>query len=83
MTQPADNINVITTRHMSTTVIHNNGVVHNAVDMQTQSTERDDINPANVSQHNPFVYNDIINGEKILPAFDQSCRINADHVSSL
>jgi hypothetical protein len=26
-------------------------------------------------QHNPFVYNNMIYGEKILPAFDQSCRM--------
>jgi hypothetical protein len=42
MTQPADNINIITSRHMSATVIHFNDVVHIAADMQTQSTERDD-----------------------------------------
>ena len=42
MTQPADNINVNTTRHLSTTVIHYNGVVYYAADMQTQDTERHD-----------------------------------------
>ncbi len=29
----------------------------------------------NASQHYPFVYNNMIYGEKILPAFDQSCRM--------
>jgi hypothetical protein len=43
MTQSADNITFITSRHMSTTVIRYNDVVHYAADMQTQSTERDDI----------------------------------------
>ncbi len=37
VTQPADNIKPITTRHMSKTVTHYNGVVYIAADMQTQS----------------------------------------------
>ena len=41
MTQSADNINLITSRHSSTTVIHFNDVVHIAADMQTQSTVRE------------------------------------------
>ena len=38
MTQSADNINFITSRHMSTTVIRYNDVVHNAADIQTPQT---------------------------------------------
>ena len=72
MTQPANNSNATTTRHMSTTVVHNNGVVHSAADMQTQSTVRYDKDQANASQHNPFVINDIINDEKNFPAFGVS-----------
>ncbi len=66
MTQSADNINFITSRHMSksTTVIHYNDVVHYASDMQTQSTERDNKVQANASQHNSIVINYIINDEK-------------------
>ena len=67
MTQPADNINFITTRHTSTTVIRYNDVVHYAADMQTQSTVRDDKVQANASQHNTIVINDLINDEKNLP----------------
>ena len=66
-------------------VIRYNNVVHNAADMQTQSTVRDDKDQATASQHNPFqpfVNNDIINDEKIFPAFGVSfCKI--DHVASL
>jgi hypothetical protein len=74
MTQPADNINIITSRHMSTTVIHFNDVVHIAADMQTQSTVRDDKVQANASQHNSIVINDTINDEssKNSPTFDVS-----------
>ena len=78
MTQPADNINLITTRHMSTTVIRYNDVVHNAADMQTQSTVRDDRVQANASQHHTIVINDIINDEKNFPTLHvskQLCRM--------
>jgi hypothetical protein len=75
MTQPADNINLITTRHLSTTVVHINDVVHNAADMQTQSTVRDKKDQTNVSQQNPFVNKDIINDEKNSPAFSVSKQI--------
>ncbi len=64
MTQSADNINLITSRHLLTQVIHYNDVVHYAADMQTQSTERDDKVQANASQHNSIVINDIMNDEK-------------------
>jgi len=82
MRQPADNINIITSRHMSTTVIHFNDVVHIAADMQTQSTVRDDKVQANASQHNTIVINDTINDEnsKNSPTFDvskQLCRIQS------
>ena len=78
MTQSADNINFITSRHMLTTVIRYNDVVHSAADMQTQSTERDAKVHANTSQHNPIVINDIINDEKNSPTLDvskQMCRM--------
>ena len=42
MTQSPDNINVITSRHMLTTVFHFNDMVHIAADMKTQSNVRDD-----------------------------------------
>ena len=64
MTQPADNINSTTTRHMSTTVIRYNDVVHYAADMQTQRTESNDKGQANICQHNAIVTDDIINDEK-------------------
>jgi hypothetical protein len=51
MTQPADSIHLITPRHMSTTAIHFNDMVHLAVDMQTKNRERDDKALANASQH--------------------------------
>ena len=63
MTQSAANINLITSRHSSTTVIHFNDVVHIAADMQTQSTVRDDKDQANASQHNTIVINNTINDE--------------------
>ena len=74
MTQSADNINLITSRHQSTTVIHFNDVVHIAADMQTQSTVRDDKVQANASQHNTIVINDTINDEnsKNSPTLDVS-----------
>ena len=79
MTQPADNINLITTRHMSTTVTRYNDVVYYAADMQTQSTVRDDKVQAIASHHNLFVINDIINDENdSLTSFDvskQFCRM--------
>ena len=40
MTQPADNINSITTRHESKKVVQNNDVVYYAAVMQNQSTVR-------------------------------------------
>ncbi len=55
---------------MSTTAIRYNDVVHNAADMQTQSTERGDKVQANASQHNSIVINDIINDEKNSPTLD-------------
>jgi hypothetical protein len=42
MTQPADNIKLITTRHMLKTVTHYNSVVYIAADMQTQSNASGD-----------------------------------------
>ena len=74
MTQPANNINATTTRHMSTTVVHNNGVVHNAADMQTQSTVRKQSPVSTIL----FVSNYIIHDEKNYPTFDvskQFCRM--------
>ena len=38
MTQPADNINLITTRHISKSVVQKNDVVYYAADMQTKIT---------------------------------------------
>ena len=78
MTQPADNINVITT--MSMTVIQTNDVVNDAADMQTQRTVTDDKVQANASQHNTIVINYTINDEnsKNSPTLDvskQLCRI--------
>ena len=64
MTQPADNINSTTTRHMSMTVICYNDVVHYAADMQTQSTESDNKDQAIISKQNITVIDDIINDEK-------------------
>ena len=61
MTQPADNINMNTTRHLSTTVIHYNGVVYYAADMQTHDTERHDKSQAFTSQQNTIAANDTIN----------------------
>ena len=80
MTQSADNTNLITSRHSSTTVIHFNDVVHIAADMQTQSTVRDDKVKANASQHKTIVINDTINDENLKnsPTLDvskQLCRI--------
>ena len=63
MTQPADNINSTNTRHMFTTVIRYNDVVHYAADMQTQLTESNE-DPAIIGQHNAIVTDDIINDEK-------------------
>ena len=82
MTQSADNINKITSRHLSTTVIHFTYVVHIAADMQTQSTVRDDKVLANASQHNTIVINYTINDEnsKNSPTLDvskQLCRIQS------
>ncbi len=80
MTQSADNIDLTTSRHFSTTVIRYNDVVHKAADMQTQSTERDDKVQANASQHNSVVINDIINDEKNSPTLDvskQLCRMQS------
>jgi hypothetical protein len=51
MTQPADNIDSITARHMSTTVSYINDVVRFAADIQTKSTERHDNNQVFTSQH--------------------------------
>jgi hypothetical protein len=86
MTQPADNINVITT--MSMTVIQTNDVVNDAADMQTQRTVTDDKVQANASQHNTIVINYNINDEnsKNSPTLDvskQLCRIQSGHVTSL
>ena len=75
MTQPADNMNLITTRHMSTTVIRYNDVVHYAADMQTQNTVRDDKDQAIASQHNTIVINDIINDEKNSPTLNVSIQL--------
>ena len=72
MTQPADNIILITTRHMSKTVIPNNDVVHYAADMQTQSTTRNDKDQAIANQHNTIVIKEIINGEERASASDAS-----------
>jgi hypothetical protein len=41
MTQPAGSINLITTRHMPKTVIHNNDVAYNAAEMQTKNIDMD------------------------------------------
>ena len=80
MTQSADNINLITSRHSLMTVIHFNDVAHIAADMQTQSTVRDDKVQENAHQHNTIVSNDTINDEnsKNSPTLDvsnQLCRI--------
>ena len=57
MTQPADNINVNTTRHLSMTVTHYNGVVYYVADMQTQDTEWHDKSQAFTSQQNTIAGN--------------------------
>ena len=72
MTQPADNINVNTTRHLSTTVIHYNVVVYYAADMQTQDTERQDKSQAFTSQQNTVAANDTINDDTKPRTFDVS-----------
>jgi len=83
MTQPADNINLITTRHLSKTVVHNNGVVYYAAAMQTQSTVRGDEVQAIPSEHNTFVIKDAINEERKSSASDASiqfCRLRSRDV---
>ena len=64
MTQPADNNNSTTARHLSTTVSYKNDVSRFAADMQTQNTERHDIKQVFTSQHNTVVNADITNDEK-------------------
>ena len=64
MTQPADNNNSTTARHLSTTVSYKNDVGRFAADMQTQNTERHDNNQVVTSQHNTVVNADITNDEK-------------------
>jgi hypothetical protein len=79
MTQSADNINLTTSRHMSTTVIRYNDVIHNAADMQTQSPERNDRQTPE-SQHNSIVINAIIHDEKNSQTLDvskQLCRMQS------
>jgi len=78
MTQPADNIILITTRQMSKTVISNNDVVYYAADMQTQSTARDDKDQDFANQHNTIVIGETIYGEGKSSAYDTSkhfCRL--------
>ncbi len=55
MTQPADNIDSTTIRHISVTVFHYNDAVHYAADMQTRFTESDDKDTAFISQHNTIM----------------------------
>ncbi len=85
MTQPADNIKSITTRHMSKTVTHYNGVVYIAADMQTQSNAHGDKEYPIASQHNTIVIKDAINEEKkssASGASKQFCRLRvSDHVT--
>ena len=64
MTQPADNNNSTTARHLSTTVSYKNDVSRFAADMQTQNTERHDNKQVFTSQHNAAVNADITNDEK-------------------
>ena len=64
MTQPADNNNSTTARHLSTTVSYRNDVSRFAADMQTQNTERHDNKQVFTSQHNAAVNADITNDEK-------------------
>jgi hypothetical protein len=54
MTQPADNINLITSRHVLKDVIHTNDVVHCAADrdIQTQCTEWDGQDEETTKEHN-------------------------------
>ena len=83
MTQPADNIKLITTRHMSKTVTHDNGVVYIAADMQTQSNASGDKEYPVASQHNTIVIKDAINEEKKSSAFGASkqfCRLRSRDV---
>ena len=84
MTQPADNINVNTTRHLSTTVIHYNVVVYYAADMQTQDTERQDKSQAFTSQQNTVAANDTINDDTNLEHLMYQTRAtecHRDHVT--
>ncbi len=64
MTQPADNNNSTTARHLSTRVSYKNDVGRFAADMQTQNTERHDNNQVVTRQHNTVVNADITNDEK-------------------
>jgi len=83
MTQPADNIKLITTRHMSKTVTHDNGVVYIAADMQTQSNASGDKEYPVASQHNTIVIKDAINEEKKSSesgASKQFCRLRSRDV---
>ena len=81
MTQSADNIKLITSRHSLTTVIHFNDVVHIAANMQTQSIVRDDKVQANASQHNTIVINDTTNDENLKnsPTLDVSKQLCGIH----
>jgi hypothetical protein len=72
MTQPADNINVNTTRPLSTTVIDFNDVVYYAADMQIQVTERHDKYQAFTSQQNTVAANYTINDDTKPQTFDVS-----------
>ena len=80
MTQPADNINSITTRHESKTVVQNNDVVYYAAAMQTQSTVRDDKEYPVASQHNTFVIKDAIKEVRKSSASIQFCRLRSRDV---
>ena len=61
MTQPADNINLVTTRHLSKTMNRTNDVIIYAADMQTQNNVSNDKDEAITSQFKHCVINDIIN----------------------
>jgi hypothetical protein len=83
MTQPADNTKLITTRHMSKTVTHYNGVVYIAADMQTQSNASGDKEYPVASQHNTIVIKDTSNEEQESSAFGTSkqfCRLRSRDV---
>ncbi len=61
MAQAVDSVDLITTRHMLTTVFHYNDAICNAADMKSQSLLGMIKTQVFAKQHNLFVITDIIN----------------------